>query len=109
MAVAEPSLPARDSQTEGLSDAAVAAFGQLRQRFIAGLPERWREIAAAPAPLQQAALHRLAGAAGSYGLPRLGEAAKKAELSLEQGRLADLGPALQELDRLIAAASVTHS
>ncbi|MCV2368890.1 Hpt domain-containing protein [Roseateles oligotrophus] len=106
--MAESRMPNRDPQTEGLSDAAVAAFGQLRQRFVAGLPERWQEIAAAPAPLQQAALHRLAGAAGSYGLPALGEAAKKAELSLEQGRLPDLEPALQELERMIAAASVTN-
>jgi HPt (histidine-containing phosphotransfer) domain-containing protein len=57
-----------------LPDAVRAQFMVLRQRFVAGLPQRWQEIqGAADATALQAALHRLAGSAGSYGCEQLGE------------------------------------
>ena len=60
-------------------DGAISAFDQLRRRFLAGLPARWEEIDAAEGPVRRAALHRLAGAAGSYGFADLGQAAREAE------------------------------
>nr|WP_276595276.1 Hpt domain-containing protein [Roseateles albus] len=113
MGVAEPTSPPEslESPTQGLSPAATAAFDLLRERFVAGLPQRWAEITASigDPSAQLTALHRLAGAAGSYGLAELGQVARRAELSLEQGLAADLSEALAELAQLIAAASVTTS
>jgi len=66
----------------GQSPAVQAAFARLRSQFLAGLPQRWSQIVSTPCgPLRAAALHRLAGAAGSYGLTALGEAARRAELA----------------------------
>lgn len=78
----------------------------LRQRFVGGLGQRWLAIsqAAAPGDCSQA-LHRLAGAAGSYGFDAMGQAARRAELSCADS--ADGWPApaaLAELQRCIAAA-----
>lgn len=59
-----------------------AGFARLQAQFLAGLPQRWSDIVQAPSgPLREAALHRLAGAAGSYGLDALGEAARQAQHS----------------------------
>ncbi len=75
--------PADGPPTSPLQNAALqAGFAQLQARFLAGLPQRWSDIVQAPpGPLRDAALHRLAGAAGSYGLTALGEAARRAERS----------------------------
>ncbi len=56
----------------------------LRQRFVSGLALRWQAIArpASPDDCRQA-LHRLAGAAGSYGFDALGLAAQQAEHSCD--------------------------
>jgi HPt (histidine-containing phosphotransfer) domain-containing protein len=52
----------------------------LRQRFVSGLGARWQAIAGTPSPQESLqALHRLAGAAGSYGFEALGDAARRAE------------------------------
>ena len=81
-----------------LPAAAEAAFELLRRRFIAGLPARWEEIEhAASVPGRQAALHRLAGAAGSFGLAPIGEAARRAERLLAAGDAAGLAAALDAL------------
>ena len=78
--------------------AAEAAFEALRLRFVAGLPARWDEIEhAASASARQAALHRLAGAAGSFGLAPLGAAARRAERLLAAGDAAGLAAALDAL------------
>ena len=67
--------------TEGLSTASLAKFRVLQQHFVAGLAVRWRAVADAATPQQvQLALHRLSGAAGSYGFERLSQCAKAAEL-----------------------------
>jgi hypothetical protein len=71
---------APDARGDPRQAAARDGFERLRSRFIAGLPQRWADIVAAPAgPERVAVLHRLAGAAGSYGLTALGDAARAAE------------------------------
>jgi len=66
----------------GQSPAVQAAFARLRSQFLAGLPQRWAEIVSTPpGPLRAAALHRLAGAAGGYGLMALSDAARQAEVA----------------------------
>lgn len=68
------------SPAEGQPAAVQAAFALLRERFVAGLPQRWQDIeAAGNGPALASALHRLVGAAASYGLQPLGEAARRAE------------------------------
>lgn len=68
------------SPADGQPPAVQAAFALLRARFVAGLPQRWREIeAASSGAALEAALHRLVGAAASFGLHPLGEAARQAE------------------------------
>ena len=68
------------SPADGQPPAVQAAFAELRGRFVAGLPQRWQEIEAAGSRAAlEAALHRLVGAAASFGLVPLGEAARRAE------------------------------
>lgn len=68
------------SLTEGLSPATLSQFKLLQQHFIIGLPARWQEIDnAASLEFLQAALHRLAGSAGSYGFDKLSQLARQAE------------------------------
>ena len=85
-------LPPDDFPASGQPPAVQAAFLKLREGFLAGLPQRWAAIQSAPsgAALQQA-LHRLAGAAGSYGCHALGEAARAAEQALTQTPRPDSG------------------
>ena len=93
-----------DEPTAGLPPAAAAAFAALRVQFLAGLPRRWAEISSAAGDTQRrAALHRLAGAAGGYGFPRLGEAARRAEQAAGE----QLVTALAELQRELTAAAAT--
>ena len=100
-----------DYPAEGQPPEVQAAFDQLRERFVAGLPQRWQAIeAAGSGPALEAALHRLVGAAASYGLGPLGEAARRAEqlASVPSPAPADaLAGALAELRRWIDAAAVT--
>ncbi len=88
------------SVTEGLSASTLAQFKVLQQRFVAGLPARWREIEAAPTPQSlQTALHRLAGSAGSYGFERMSQCAREAEslaASAANGGLAQVLISLQD-------------
>jgi hypothetical protein len=79
-----------------------AAFARLRSQFLGGLQQRWAEIVSTPpGPLRAAALHRLTGAAGGYGLRALSDAARQAELS--QGS----EETLRAVRREIEAAGVT--
>jgi len=67
--------------TDGLSKASLAKFKVLQQHFVAGLAVRWRNLAdAATSQELQSELHRLAGAAGSYGFERMSQCARAAEL-----------------------------
>lgn len=89
-----------------------AAFLTLREAFVAGLPQRWVAIEAAASDEQRRqALHRLAGAAGSYGFTTLGEAARAAEQALAQPASAKDVAAFQaawgQLKHLLGARSDT--
>ena len=94
-----------DDLPEGLSVAHQAAFLQLRRRFCEGLRERWAQIESAEGAAEQAAaLHRLAGAAGSYGLAQLDACARhalrlvesRAESGSVSAALADLRATLEQ-------------
>jgi HPt (histidine-containing phosphotransfer) domain-containing protein len=86
----------------GQSPAVQAAYARLRSQFLAGLPQRWAEIVSTPpGPSRAAALHRLTGAAGGYGLTALGEAARQAEMA--EGTDEALLPVRQQIE----AAGVT--
>jgi hypothetical protein len=86
----------------GQGPAVQAAFARLRSQFLAGLPQRWAEIVSAPAgPSRAAGLHRLTGAAGSYGLAALAGAARQAEVA------GGTDEALLAVRRQIEAAGVT--
>lgn len=99
-------LPPEESPAAGQPAAVQAAFQVLRGQFVAGLPRRWTEIeSAGPGSARQAALHRLAGAAGSYGFTALGEAARRAE----QAPDGDAGAALEEVARLVRQLLQAHA
>ena len=86
------------SLTEGLSLATLSQFKLLQQRFIIGLPARWQEIDNAAAPeFLQAALHRLAGSAGSYGFDKLSELARQAEALATEPPTANFAQTLRTL------------
>lgn len=90
------------SSVEGLDGAAAAQFETLRRQFVAGLPRRQHEMEAAPdAAALQGALHRLAGAAGSYGYTALGQMACTALRAMKAGEQADLADSLRLLQQEI--------
>jgi HPt (histidine-containing phosphotransfer) domain-containing protein len=89
--------------TDGLSSSTSAQFAILRQRYVAGLASRWAEIATAEdSQALLAALHRLAGSAGSFGFERLGHCARHAQARLTEGNTAALAVALDELQTEMA-------
>jgi HPt (histidine-containing phosphotransfer) domain-containing protein len=93
------------SPAEPLSAADAAALAALRRRFVERLPQRWHDIEqAADLAARVTALHRLAGAAGAFGLAELGDAARVAQGLAEEGAGAPLAAALAELRRLLDAA-----
>lgn len=93
------------SVTEGLSASTLAQFKILQQRFVAGLPARWREIEAAPTSQSlQAALHRLSGSAGSYGFERMSQCAREAESLAASGPNGGLAQVLSSLHDQIGQA-----
>lgn len=103
------SIPAGpESPAKGQPPAVQMAFARLRRQFLAGLPTRWWEIETAATPtLQQAALHRLAGASGSFGLPALGTAARRAEALCFGAAPATLCNAMAYLRQELSAAGAT--
>jgi HPt (histidine-containing phosphotransfer) domain-containing protein len=89
-----------------------AGFAKLRAHFLAGLPQRWAEIENAATPeLRRAALHKLCGAAGSYGYTELGAAARRAEAACAAGapgaKYEALDTALVQLRGALLQAGVT--
>ena len=65
--------------TASMDDAAAARLAAIQRQFVDGLPRRLQEIdAATDAQARHAALHRLAGAAGAFGYPELGDLARRA-------------------------------
>lgn len=64
----------------GMSLQMQQGFERLRLIFVAGLAQRWQDIdGAVDASARRAALHALVGAAGSYGMQALCDAARAAE------------------------------
>lgn len=105
-------LPPEDSPAAGQPLAVQAAFLKLRDGFLAGLPQRWAAVQSAPShALLQQALHRLAGAAGSYGCHALGEAACGAEQALAHSPGQDsaaFSVALQRLEQQVVQQVKQH-
>ncbi len=99
------------SLTEGLPREVAAKFQRLQQRFVAGLPERWRAItqAGSDAALHNAELHRLAGSAGSYGFEHLSRCARAAEQLQSADSSADLALVMAQLAQAIAQAQAAIS
>lgn len=93
--------------TEGLSAESLAQFKVLQKNFVAGLAVRWRAVTDAVAPRElQAQLHRLAGAAGSYGFDRMSQCALAAELLSKSAADATLALALARLEAEIKLAQL---
>ena len=89
---------AADRNPDSLPPALAAQFEQIRRTFVAGLDRREREIDAATDPqARHAALHRLAGAAGGFGYPALGELARDALDANETGEAERLRACLDRL------------
>ncbi len=91
-----------DAKAAALSASLPSRFAALQRHFIEGLPARWSAIALAPggSDAQRAELHRLAGAAGSFGYVALGEAARVAECCSDAG----INEALSKLQALLQEA-----
>ncbi len=90
------------STPEGMNPAFAAQFLKIQQTFIAGLPQRLRDIQLAPdTQARHVALHRLAGAAGGYGFGALSVLAREA-MEAESGADALLQAALQRLATAVA-------
>lgn len=89
---------AADPPADSLQPALAVQFEQIRRTFVAGLERREREIddAASPQALH-AALHRLAGAAGGFGYPVLGELARETLQAHETGDALRLSACLASL------------
>ena len=91
-----------DAKAAVLSASVPSRFAALQRHFIQGLPARWSAIALAArgSETQRAELHRLAGAAGSFGYVALGEAARVAECCRDAG----INAALSKLQALLQEA-----
>lgn len=87
---------------EPLDAAMSAQYELIRQRFVAGLKGRQLEIDAAEGTaMLHAALHRLAGAAGSFGYANLDCLAREALRALEAGAAEQLTSCLERLKQEI--------
>lgn len=91
-------------QPESLPTVRSGQFDALRSRFVEGLPARLREIlGASGGPEVCAALHRMAGAAGSFGFPEIGDTARWAERALASNDPMESQKALASLGDLVRA------
>ena len=87
------------SPADNLPLATQKQFEWLRQRFVAGLAARWRDIdQAANASALQTQLHRLSGSAGSFGFEHLGQLAREAEAHCALGNAAALAACLGQIN-----------
>ena len=94
------------SSADGLDADQAAQFEQIRRLFVAGLVKRRLEIEAASSDIElQAALHRLAGAAGGFDCEVLGDIARQAwqaSHAQDEGTLAEIMVRLKaEIERLL--------
>ncbi len=90
---------------EDIPAEARSGFMKLQSQFRRGLPARFAQIeAASTTDARVEALHRLSGAAGSYGYEELGAVARRAmALSEAGGRPEALTDCLQTLNSCISA------
>lgn len=97
-----------DGPAAGMSPQMQQGFERLRLIFVAGLARRWQDISAAPdAAARRAALHALVGAAGSYGMQALSDAARAAEDSCQLDDPQACAADLLALRQALADAGVT--
>jgi HPt (histidine-containing phosphotransfer) domain-containing protein len=86
------------SAPDGLNPELAEQFQHIRKTFIAGLAQRETEIVEARSPDHlNAALHRLAGAAGAFGFDELGRLARSAMESLHGGDDVQVRKAIAQL------------
>ncbi len=94
--------------SEPMDPAFAEHFRKIQLNFIDGLPQRLEEIQQALDDHQRyVALHRLAGAAGGYGFPRLGDIARDAMQAMQPDSKAALDDILIQL--AVAMDSVIRS
>jgi HPt (histidine-containing phosphotransfer) domain-containing protein len=79
------------------------AFMELRRSFIEGLTGRLAIIRGPDAKARDDALHKLAGAAGAYGLDLLGEQARGIQAALATGNAAAAQAQIEALAARVAA------
>lgn len=78
-------------------------FEEMRREFVDSLTGRLQEVLRDPdLSAKGRALHRLAGAAGSFGFGGLGQLAKCAEMHCEAGRRDDVAEAERQLQECVA-------
>lgn len=91
-------MAVRTTLVDSLPPGTQAAFLRVQAQFVDGLLERWAAIQAAQDDAQrQALLHRLKGAAGSFGFAALSGAAHRAESAAAHADAAALGTALRDV------------
>ncbi len=91
-------MDVRPTLVDALPAGTEQAFLRLQLRFVDGLPDRWAAIEAAPDNAQrQTLLHRLKGAAGSFGFHALSQAAQRAEEAASHAHAWALGAALRDI------------
>ena len=89
---------------DSANSAFAAEFRAIQRNFIRGLPRRLEELQhAADDKQRHIALHRLAGAAGGYGFPHLGELARGAMQAMESDSKPVVDAALAQLALAIDA------
>ena len=107
----EPHDPAAAASPAGPLRSALAGdadFAPLLAAYVASVPAKREELAAAVAalnpdvgPLREAA-HRLKGNAGGYGFPSVTDAAEAVVVACREGRVDDARAAAAALDGLLA-------
>lgn len=87
-----------DVVSETNDQGGAAYFKKIQRNFISGLPQRLREIQhAVDDQSRYVALHRLAGAAGGYGFPHLGDMAIDAMRAMQPGSTTAIDESLAQL------------
>ena len=91
-------MDVRPTPVDPLPPGTEQAFFRVQGRFLDRLPDRWAAIQAAQDhPQRQALLHRLKGAAGSFGFMGLSNAAHCAEEAASRADAMALGIALHAI------------
>lgn len=91
-----------------MQEAEDPAFIALRRSFIEGLEARLVAIRGPDAEVRDQALHKLAGAAGAYGLDFLSEQARRIEAAVRSRNSAAVEAGLDALTAQVAALRAGH-